>query len=76
MVANSCHTNPVEPDQPDQEGVNVPQDRPTPASTRAPASQDHLVSADVQDGNPGSGKSVKSSDELSWLSTRIQCISE
>ena len=39
VAANANRTNLARPDQPDQEGVEMSQDRPAPATARVPTSQ-------------------------------------
>jgi len=64
VAANANRTNLARPDQPDQEGVEMSQDRPAPTTTRAPSSQDLSVSAGTVDGNPSADEPVSSLEEL------------
>ena len=64
VVANANLADLVRPDQPDQEGVEMSQDRPAPATARAPSSQDLSVSAGTVDGNPSADEPVSSLEEL------------
>ena len=64
VVANVNRTNLVRPDQPDQEGVEMSQDRPASATVRAPTSQDLSVTAVAVDGVPSAEEPVSSLEEL------------
>ena len=64
VVANANPTDLVRPDQPDQEGEEMSQDRPAPATASAPTGQDLSVTAVAVDGKPASEEPVSSLEEL------------